>query len=104
MSDMNQEQTGEKVCMGCNYLETEDFQTAEISCCSLTHRVVDPIAPRACEYHNKDLTQEKICYTCKYYCGGGDWGLFCSHEAKYYHLGNFNDKPCNYYIGKDETV
>ena len=32
---------------------------------------------------NKDLSNEPICYNCKHYLGGGDWGLSC---AKHYHV------------------
>jgi hypothetical protein len=47
------------------------------------------------------LSGYDICYNCKYYGGGGDWGLFCSHKGMYHHLGKFSDDPCDYYEKKN---
>ena len=33
-----------------------------------------------CEYHNKDLSKERICLNCKKFIGGSDWGLSCAQN------------------------
>lgn len=82
-------------CKNCKYYEEEsvEYQGKRLfySLCTLTSISVKPEGK--CEYYNKDISQENICYNCKYYGGGNDWGLFCSKH--YNHLGRFNDKPCD---------
>ena len=69
--------------------------------CILTNKVIfKPDEDNNCGYYNLDLSQYDICYNCRYYGGGGDWGLFCSHNNMYHHLGKFNDTPCEYYEKK----
>ena len=62
--------------------------------CTLTRVLVSADKDHDCQCHNRDLSEYDICYNCKYYMGGGDWGLFCSHEDMYHHLGKFNDDAC----------
>jgi hypothetical protein len=38
------------------------------------------VAREGCEYHNRDMSNEKICMNCESYLGGGDWGLACSED------------------------
>ena len=89
-------------CKDCRYSETSTFKvknsTVITTVCTLTSIVVDP--DTSCEYYNADLSGQDICYNCKYYLGGCDWGLFCSHKDNYYRLGNFNDGPCKHYERK----
>lgn len=80
-------------CKNCKYF----IKGTTNGCCELTHRVQSPNIEHKCNCYNKDLSPYNICYNCKYYIGGGDWGLFCSHKDKYHHLGRFNDKPCEVY-------
>lgn len=91
-------------CRDCKYCQISNFKFKDKSytnaCCSLSHYVVKPDISHKCEYFNKDLSEYNICYNCRYYIGGGDWGLFCSHKGMYHHLGNFNDEPCEYYTKK----
>lgn len=47
------------------------------------------------------LDKNYILGHCTYYGGGGDWGLFCSHNDMYHHLGKFSDEPCRYYARKE---
>lgn len=42
------------------------------------------VAHEGCEYHNRDMSEEKICMNCEHYLGGGDWGLACA--ADYHRL------------------
>ena len=89
-------------CKDCKYHNTSTTsiknRPVTISCCDLTSHIVNSEAETACEFHNKDLSKSKICYNCKFYVGGHDWGLFCSHTTKYHHLGRFNDPACEYFL------
>ena len=88
-----------KVCKKCKYFIDVD----RYGCCTLSHLVIfNKNKEHDCPLFNKDLSQYNICYNCKYFGGGSDWGLFCSHEDMYHHLGNFNDVPCDHYIRKEE--
>ena len=71
------------------------------SSCTLTHIIVNPDKEHDCQCFNADLSQYNICYNCKYYLGGGDWGLFCSHKDMYHHIGKFNDEPCRHFERKE---
>ena len=81
-------------CQGCRYATKSTWKTAkgevEVVCCRLTsiiHKLTD-----TCEYCNKDLSALNICYNCKHYLGGHDWGLSCAKE--YMKLVHFNDEAC----------
>lgn len=82
-------------CAKCRYIQRSIYG---YGCCELTRAVVNPEKEHECPYHNKDLSGYDICYNCRYYGGGGDWGLFCSHPEQYHHLGKFDDEPCRYYV------
>ena len=85
----------ENTCDTCKYCQKGEMPTKNgtysYTMCSLTSVLMKPNG--SCEYCNKDLSQENICYNCKHYGGGHDWGLFCSKH--YNHLGMFNDEPCD---------
>ncbi len=85
-------------CKDCKYFESGSFEFNgkhyTTAACTLSHLVVVPDKEINCAYFNADLSSENICYNCRYYIGGGDWGLFCSHKDKYHHLGKFNDEAC----------
>ncbi len=81
-------------CCDCKYYQK---WRDEYGSCSLTHHIVHREVDRDCSCFNRDLSEYDICYNCKYYGGGHDWGLFCSHKEKYHHLGKFNDNPCEFY-------
>jgi hypothetical protein len=89
-------------CRECQYSQIDHRQindkTVEIACCSITRQMVKPDIDADCKCFNLDLSNYDICYNCKYYVGGGDWGLFCSHKDKYHHLGKFTDEPCSEYV------
>jgi hypothetical protein len=75
-----------------------------IGTCTLTRNVTDADKEHDCKCYNRDLSEYDICYNCKYYRGGGDWGLFCSHKDMYHHLGKFSDDPCEKYEKKPEVM
>lgn len=88
-------------CRDCQYGQINTWnmkdKLIEVCCCELTRTCMEPDVEHDCGCFNADLSEYDICYNCKYYRGGGDWGLFCSHENMYHHLGKFNDEPCGYY-------
>ena len=90
-------------CRDCIYSHHYVYKLAkgmECCTCSLTNRIVDANAEHNCNCYNRDLSEYDICYNCKYYGGGVDGGLFCSHEDMYHHLGKFSDEPCEWYERK----
>ena len=69
--------------------------------CELTNKIFtkDDVRKNGCKYHNVDLSQEKICFNCKCFLGGSDWGLAC---AKHYHrLPNALSKACEEFDSKN---
>lgn len=88
-------------CKTCQYCQQSSYamkgKQVNIACCILSNYVVKTDKEHNCTLYNKDLSGYDICYNCKYYLGGSDWGLFCSHKDMYHHLGKFGDDPCNYY-------
>ena len=85
-------------CKDCKYAkDSNKISNLEYCTCSLTRWVMKANAESNCNCFNKDLSKYDICYNCKYYGGGGDWGLFCSHKDMYHHLGKFSDEPCKRY-------
>lgn len=91
-------------CRDCQYAKIGSWQvkagTVEVCCCGLTRVCTQPDIENDCNCFNRDLSEYDICYNCKYYIGGGDWGLFCSHKDMYHHLGKFDDEPCERYEKK----
>lgn len=92
-------------CKTCQYCQQSSYEIkgeqVNAACCALSNYVVKADKEHNCSLHNKDLSEYDICYNCKYYGGGGDWGLFCSHKGMYHHLGKFSDDPCDYYEKKN---
>lgn len=83
-------------CEDCRHSESSAFTHNGFNyvVCTLTRRAMNPKADVTCGCFNRDLSGYNICYNCKYYIGGGDWGLFCSHKDMYHHLGKFSDESC----------
>ena len=93
-------------CKDCKYALDSSYEIAGIECraCSLTRQVMNVNAEIECNCYNRDLSGYDICYNCKYYIGGGDWGLFCSHSDMYHHLGKFSDEPCGRYERRQDAL
>ena len=91
-------------CKDCKYAQDGGYAIADMRycTCTLTRRVKNENTESECNYFNRDLSGYDICYNCKYYIGGGDWGLFCSHSDMYHHLGKFSDEPCGRYERRQE--
>ena len=65
-------------CSTCNHKRgTTQFCGTEVTICELTNRLIQEykVKIHVCECHNKDLSQEDICFACQHFGGGGDWGL-----------------------------
>lgn len=74
----------EMKCQECKYSFEGDI-------CKITYRC----CVTSCDYITNDNEVENmlICYNCKYWLGGGDWGLSCSKN--YYKCSsNGFDKAC----------
>ena len=85
-------------CKKCKYFQNGIYNDNYEGVCTLTNRVISKkTIDKDCKMYNKDLSGFDICYNCKYYGGGEDWGLFCHHKHMYHHLGKFNDTPCEFY-------
>lgn len=81
-----------KKCKDCCNFSSENDRYVK---CKLTNRCIGKYIDNVenlCYNYNKDLTNEHICLNCKYFLGGGDWGLSCSQD--YYTLVEALDKSC----------
>ena len=91
-------------CRDCKHSNTSPIELknkyVDVTVCTLNSQIVSPDNEHDCGCYNRDLSEYDICYNCKYYRGGGDWGLFCSHDDMYHHLGRFDDEPCERYEKK----
>lgn len=68
-------------CKDCIYYQGKvEILTKIYHRCALLKTVVNR---EKCPLFNVDLSNKKICYNCKHYLGGSDWGLSC---AKHYHV------------------
>ena len=85
-------------CNDCCYFkgETECAIYKEAYMCELTRTIMPNTY--ACPLYNKDISEEKICYNCKHFLGGGDWGLSCG--ADYYTLTHALDEGCEKFVDK----
>lgn len=89
-------------CRYCHYCESKTVglknnETRMITVCSITH----VCNTKSCTYITSDEEVEDmdICYNCKYWYGGGDWGLSC--EKDYYNCSsNGFDEVCEQFERK----
>ena len=51
------------------------------------------VSIKGCEYHNRDMSKERICMNCEHFLGGGDWGLACKDD--YYKLSSALTPACD---------
>ena len=82
-------------CKKCRYFREEHGWTT-YRACDITHRV----NPTCCDIiSDEDVVNMDICYNCKYWFGGGDWGLSCAKN--YYNCScNGFDKACKQFERK----
>lgn len=73
----------EQLCENCShYRETMKFYGMDCVICELTNVIMANESAQSCGFYNKDMSSEWICFNCKHFIGGSDWGLAC---AKHYH-------------------
>ena len=72
-------------------------------CKVLTNQLIfrGQVAIVGCDYHNRDMSNEKICLNCEHYLGMGDWGLSC--KADYYKIPGPVSEACEKFNRKGET-
>lgn len=82
-----------KCCENCIHF-SEHFNIGKQECvaCELTSRVLKSKNAETCKLYNVDISEETVCFNCKYFLGGGDWGLACSKD--YYSLPKALDQMC----------
>lgn len=92
---------GEKDCKNCCYRgpEVQVFGRT-VHVCSLTHIVLLVNQALDCEFYNRNLEEEDVCYNCSYFMGGGDWGLACSKH--YNRLPNATSRICDDFARKSD--
>ena len=81
-------------CKDCRYYKVDSFtfngKEYTNRECKITHRC-NTISCTAKSY--KEIDEAYICFNCKYWIGGGDWGLSC--QKNYYHCSaNGFDESC----------
>lgn len=59
----------------------------------------EEISWEGCPYHNKDMSNERICMNCKSYLGGSDWGLSCGEN--YHTLTTPLNPACEHFKKKE---
>ena len=83
-----------KNCLTCNYLTDDEYGAF----CKL-RKMYPQKTIENCEWHNKDISNEKICCNCEFFLGGGDWGLSCKKD--YYTLVDSVSKACENFSKKE---
>lgn len=81
------------------------FGVTHVTRCAVYNRNLinsEEVSWEGCPYHNKDLSQERICMNCKKFLGGGDWGLSCG--AHYHKLVNTTSPACEDFDKKDGEI
>lgn len=79
-------------CKNCQYYIDDHNEFFRTMMCSISHRW----KPESCDYivDDEEVENMNICYSCKYWLGGGDWGLSCQKD--YYNCSaNGFDKACD---------
>lgn len=78
-------------CENCKYYKDDHNDFFRTIMCLISHRW----QPKSCTYITSDeeVKDMNICFNCKYWLGGGDWGLSC--EKDYYNCSaNGFDEAC----------
>jgi len=86
------------LCKDCRYYNGEvSIGKFNAHSCRLTNII---LLGTGCDLKNKNISKEKICYNCKYFLGGNDWGLSCGKN--YYKLVGAFDESCEEFIFGDD--
>lgn len=91
-------------CHKCGENQTSMFGKTfqAVKCNIFANRVFtnEMVAEKGCAYHNRDISQDKICLNCEHFLGLGDWGLAC--KADYYKLPGPTSDACEKFKRKEE--
>lgn len=72
-----------RLCEDCfHHRKTIILYGKDCATCELTNAIMVNETAQSCGLYNKDISNERICFNCKHFIGGADWGLAC---AKHYH-------------------
>lgn len=88
-----------KSCASCFYMKQYKGFGKPFNVCELSNRVLGRDIGSTCEYYNKNLSSEKMCYSCKHFLGGTDWGLSCAKQ--YLKIVHGLDDACDLYEAKE---
>lgn len=69
------------------------FASKSIYKCVLSQCIFSTNQAHDCPWYDKDLDDEMICFNCKHFLGGSDWGLAC--EKHYNRLPRFDSATCD---------
>ena len=89
------------MCKDCKYKQTYvDLKGNEFNICSISN--IGYIV--SCGLDNDELVKDmEICFNCKYWIGGGDWGLSC--QKNYYNCStNGFGKACEEFCRKERSI
>ena len=66
-------------CKDCRYYKVSDVIQGDKSFTMNSCEIAHVLNTKSCTYIASDVEVEDmdICYNCKYWLGGGDWGLSC---------------------------
>ena len=88
--------------MRCNDCCNFNQENEKFISCNLTRACIKKNVPDVeakCNFFNKDMSNEPICFNCKHFLGGGDWGLSCGKD--YYRLVDALDLKCEKFEHKE---
>ena len=91
-------------CKDCIYYKVSNVIYGDKSFTMNSCEIAHVLNTRSCTYITDDSEVENmdICFNCKYWLGGGDWGLSCSND--YYNTStNGFDEACEHFKRKATT-
>lgn len=83
----------EKSCKACMHSCIDDFNGRYMLKCTLKNLIPYSDLAKDCNFYNVDTSDMYICGNCRFFAGGGDWGLACSKF--YYQLPIYTDDACD---------
>ena len=87
-------------CSDCMYAYPANSSgNGVINVCRRTRRVLCKNLAPHCEYYNNSVCDSDVCYKCKHYLGGNDWGLSCAKQ--YNVIVHSLDDACDLYEAKE---
>lgn len=80
-------------CKNCKYYKVDSFMFDNKEWTSRACEIAHIVNPKACAYieNDKEVEDMTICFNCKYWIGGGDWGLSCQKDYYNCSTNGFNE-------------